>query len=197
MLCFGIHTHAAEEMHCGDIMLAVWLAAIAAVLYEFVAIPAHACRESHVGRIPYCKALRHAWVHQFWCFARVPCCCAMPLRRPWARRFERPLLIDEDGRGFLWIQWEGARAAHDRLLLAHGAAAHQIENANPLAASLLRDASASTLRAELTQRMLGGLMRDASPSDLEAMLSTVQQRRQAADARGGRQARRQRRANNY
>ena len=70
VLCFGIHTHAAEEAHCGDITLAVWLAIIAAVLYEFVLIPVHAARESYAHRAPYCTSLKHAWLHQCWCCAK-------------------------------------------------------------------------------------------------------------------------------
>jgi hypothetical protein len=161
----------------------VYLAFAALFLVELVLIPLHAAREACVHRIPYCRALRHAWVHQFWCFARVPCCCAIPCRQPWAKRFERPLLIGDDGQLVPYIDLRGARAAHDRLLLAHDGVTM---NAFPLSTPFLRDASDSTLRvtleAELTARRVGALMRDASPSDLEAMLSAAHERRVEAAA---------------
>ena len=71
-LCFGHDEH--EAPHCGELMLAWWLAVvfaiIAAVLYEFVLIPCHACRNSRQHGTPYKKALKHAFTHQCWCFTK-------------------------------------------------------------------------------------------------------------------------------
>ena len=103
VLCFGIHSHAAEEAHCGDIMLAVWLAIIAAVLYEFVLIPVHAARESYVHRAPYCTALKHAWLHQCWCCAK-----------------RDPPLVDEGGYCIYWWQWRKAQRANDVRVAVRG-----------------------------------------------------------------------------
>ena len=67
-LCFGLSEHRAPG--CFDVVFAVLLAVFAAVIYEFVAIPLHACRISRVEGKPYRSALWHAWTHQFWCCAK-------------------------------------------------------------------------------------------------------------------------------
>ena len=183
-LCFNIHTQKARDAHCGDIMLAVYLAVVFAFLsffvVEFVMIPIHAVRDSCIHRIPYCQALRHAWLHQCWCFARVQC-FGFRLCRGCARRAE-PVLADEDGNAVSYFDWRAARAAHDRLMLADG---DITVNANPLNAPFLRDASFSDLEAEMFARRIGGLMRDASPSDLDAMLAVAQERREGRTAPAG------------
>ena len=135
MLCFGIHSHAAEEAHCGDIMLAVWLAIIAAVLYEIVLIPVHAARESFIKRTPFCKALWHAWTHQFWCCGH-----------------REPPLVGEDGYVIRWCSWKQARVAFDIVAVDRGLLLDDAmggENTNGLQSRgnffALRDASISEL----------------------------------------------------
>ena len=177
-LCFGIPKEA-EDAHCGDIVLAAYLALAFAFLaffvVEFVMIPSHALRESCVNRVPYGQALRHAWLHQCWCFALIPC-CGVRLCRGCARRAE-PVLADEDGNRIPWVDWSGAREAQDRLRLEGG---EMGVSANLLLnAPLLRDTSTADLEAELNTRKMGNaIMRDASTSELEMILTAVRERRE-------------------
>lgn len=71
LLCFGVAPEKAPG--CSEVMIAWWFAIVAAVVYEFVVLPVHACRESQEHNIPYCQALVHTFKHQCFCFRK--CCC--------------------------------------------------------------------------------------------------------------------------
>ena len=165
VFCFGVHT----TWGCGDFILAFWLAIAALFIVEFVFIPIHAARDACVKRTPYCQALRHAWLHQCWCFARIPCCGVRVFRRC-SRRAE-PVLADENGNVVPYYDWLTARAANDRLLLENA------ESANAINTPLLCDASRTELEEAMRTMMAREILRDASPSDLEAALASVQANR--------------------
>merc|ERR1712216_735823 len=76
ILCFGASPEIAPG--CAEVMIAWWLAVVAAGLYEFVVLPIHACREVHEQKIPYTQALWHTFSHQCFCFkiCAEKCCVA-------------------------------------------------------------------------------------------------------------------------
>ena len=72
-MCFGRDEHEAPD--CFDVTFALLIGAVVGavvfgVLYEFIVIPCHACRDSEQHGTPYKKALWYAFTHQCWRFTK-------------------------------------------------------------------------------------------------------------------------------
>ena len=122
IFCFGVRT----DWGCGDFMIAIWLAFLALFVVEFIFIPIHAARESCVHRTPYWEALKDAWLHQCWFFARCTRVCA----------------------GKTTQQGKGGLSDH----LLQGVHVSEAEMTAPrkMVGDLIRDASVSDIEAMLT-----------------------------------------------